>query len=143
MGEASDETPLLEAPLKGPVYAVSGFGLLPHLAFILGGQVMVIPEAESKTIAGGRLQTTVPIIPDAPVGHFHFTVFGGSRGYISNTESLCAHAPLVGASFTGQNGKTETQQVKTKTVCKPKKHKKHKRKSSKRHRSAKQRRHRS
>ena len=33
------ETPLLDAPLSGPAYAVSGFGKLPRLAFILDGQV--------------------------------------------------------------------------------------------------------
>ncbi len=44
IGEAMTETPLLEKPLKGPVYAVSGFGVLPHLAFILGGQVTLDPR---------------------------------------------------------------------------------------------------
>ena len=53
IGEAMTNTPLLEAPLKGPVYAVSGFGVLPHLAFILGGQVTLMPEAESSSVKTG------------------------------------------------------------------------------------------
>ena len=118
IGEAITNTPLLEKPLKGPVYAVSGYGILPHLAFILGGQVMLTPEAESSTLGHtGRLKTVAPVVPDAPIGNFRFTLFGGSQGYLSNTQNLCS-APTVSAiEFTAQNGKTLTQQVKTKTAC--------------------------
>ncbi len=120
IGEAITDTPLLEAPLKGPVYAVSGFGVLPHLAFILGGQVTLMPEAESSSVQNGRLKTVVPVVPDAPIGHFRFTLFGGAQGYLSNTQNLCS-APITSTiEFTGQNGKIETQQVKTKTACKGK-----------------------
>ena len=89
----SPNTPLLEKPLDGPVYAVSGFGVLPHLAFILGGQVTLMPEAESSSVQSGRLKTVVPVVPDAPIGHFRFTLFGGSQGYLSNTEDLCSARP--------------------------------------------------
>jgi hypothetical protein len=80
IGVAITESPLLEKPLKGPVYAVSGFGILPHLAFILAGQVTLMPEAESSSVQNGRLKTVVPVVPDAPIGHFRFTLFGGSKG---------------------------------------------------------------
>jgi hypothetical protein len=121
IGEATTETPLLEKPLKGPVYAVSGFGVLPHLAFILGGQVTLMPEAESSSVQSGRLKTVVPVVPDAPIGHFRFTLFGGKQGYLSNTQSLCSAPTISTVEFSGQNGKTLTQQVKTKTACKAKK----------------------
>ncbi len=124
IGEATTNTPLLEAPLQGPVYAVSGFGVLPHLAFILGGQVMLIPEAESSTLGNtGRLKTVVPVVPDAPIGNFRFILFGGSQGYLSNTQSLCSAPTISTIEFAAQNGKTETQQVKTKTACRANKHK--------------------
>ena len=48
IGTVNDETPLLEQPLEGPVYAVSGYGGLPHVAFILDGQVTSCPRAESE-----------------------------------------------------------------------------------------------
>ena len=111
------ETPLLEQPLAGPVYAVSGSGGLPHLAFILGGQVTWCPEAETKTVNGGRLQTTVPVVPDAPIGHFRLTLFGGKQGYLANTRNLCKRRPGVGVSFVGQNGRSWTQNLKIKTAC--------------------------
>ncbi len=121
IGEASTETPLLEKPLHGPVYAVSGFGVLPHLAFILGGQVTLMPEAESSSVRNGRLKTVVPVVPDAPIGRFLFTLFGGKQGYLINTQSLCSSAPVSEVEFTAQNGTTLTQQLKTKTACKAKK----------------------
>ena len=49
--QASTDTPLLDQPLSGPVYAVSGSGGLPRLAFILDGQVNLVPRAETKTSA--------------------------------------------------------------------------------------------
>ena len=118
---------MLEKPLKGPVYAVSGYGVLPHLAFILGGQVTLMPEAESSSVQNGRLKTVVPVVPDAPIGHFRFTLFGGTQGYLSNTQSLCSAPTVSTVEFNAQNGKTLTQQVKTKTACKAKKHKRAKR----------------
>ena len=87
LGFAKAETPLLEKPLQGPVYAVSGFGVLPHLAFILNGQVTLMPEAESSSVKNGHLKTVVPVIPDATIGHFRFTLFGGKQGYLSAADT--------------------------------------------------------
>ena len=79
---ATTTTPLLDQPLSGPVYAVSGSGGLPRLAFILNGQVDLVPRGRTVAVNGGRLQTTVPVIPDAPIGHFRLTLFGGKQGYL-------------------------------------------------------------
>jgi hypothetical protein len=117
IGEATTTTPLLARPLSGPAYAVSGSGGLPRLAFILNGQVKVVPRAESTTIKGGSLRTTVPVIPDVPVGHFSLTIYGGKHGYLANTRDLCAHAPAIGIEFQGQNGKTTSQNQKLKMNC--------------------------
>jgi hypothetical protein len=117
IGEATTLTPLLEQPLSGPVYAVSGSGGLPRLAFLLGGQVNLVPRADTKTLSGGRLRTTVPVVPDAPIGRFRLKVFGGKHGYLANTRNLCKRRPGVGVSFVGQNGRLLTQNVKIKTAC--------------------------
>jgi hypothetical protein len=113
IGKAKTVTPLLDQPLSGPVYAVSGGGGLPRLAFILNGQVSLVPRAETTTV-GGRLRTTVP---DAPVGHFTMTVFGGKTGYLINTRDICKRTPVVSVAFKGQNAKTRSQQVKVGTSC--------------------------
>ncbi len=39
-----------------------------------------MPEAESTSVQGGRLKTVVPVVPDAPIGNFRFTLFGGCAG---------------------------------------------------------------
>jgi hypothetical protein len=117
IGNAWVRTPLLDEPLQGPAYAVSGFGKLPRVAFILDGQVTLVPQAESSSVKGGYLKTVVPIIPDAPVGHFRLTLLGGKKGYLVNTRDLCASKAVTGVRFTGQNGKLRDQRVRVKTPC--------------------------
>lgn len=84
----------MHKPLTGPVYAVSGSGGLPRLALLLDGQVSLIPRARTETVKGG-LMTTVPVVPDAPIGHFRLTVFGGKHGYLLNTRDTCSKVPEV------------------------------------------------
>jgi hypothetical protein len=117
IGEATTKAPLLDAPLTGPVFAVSGSGGLPRLAFVLNGQVDLLPRADTKTLGGGQLQTTVPVVPDAPIGNFHLTIFGGKRGYLINTRSLCSSAPIDRIEYTAQNGKSFGQKVKVDASC--------------------------
>ncbi len=117
IGTVSTETPLLDRPLEGPAYAVSGFGKLPHLAFILAGQVTIVPEAESSSVKGGHLKTVVPVVPDAPIGHFRLTLFGAKQGYLVNTRDLCAAPALTTVEYSAQNGKRLTQRVAAKTAC--------------------------
>jgi hypothetical protein len=126
IGRVKDETPLLEAPLEGLAYAVSGYSGLPHVAFLLGGQVMVIPQGESKHTKEG-LRTEVATVPDVPVGHFQLTLFGAKQGYLANTRSLCQGAATTKVQYSAQNGKTLTQKVAIKTACgaTKKRHKRH------------------
>ena len=94
-------------PLTGPAYAVSGFGKLPRLAFILDGQVRLVPQAESSSV-GGKLTTVVPVIPDAPIGYFKLDLLGGKQGYLVNTRSLCASPAKVVVAYTAQSGRETT-----------------------------------
>jgi hypothetical protein len=116
IGTATTKTPQLDAPLSGPVYAVSGSGGLPRLAFVLNGQVNLVPRADTTTV-GGRLKTTVPVVPDAQIGHFRFNLAGGKNGYLINTRDICTHTPVTRVAYTGQNGKTRSEAVKVKASC--------------------------
>ena len=64
------------------------------------------------------LKTTVPVIPDAPIGHFRLNLLGGKKGYLANTRSLCTKGPgRIVIRYNGQNGKRHTQRVKPKVPC--------------------------
>jgi hypothetical protein len=130
IGTVSDVTPLLEAPLEGLAYAVSGYTGLPHVAFILGGQVTVIPQGESTQTSRG-LRTEVPTVPDVPIGHFQLTLFGGKHGYLSNTQNLCRHAVRTSIEYSAQNGKALTQRVPVEAACGAKARRKRQSKTSK------------
>lgn len=117
MGRVWVKSPLLDEPLEGPAYAVSGYGKLPHLVFILDGQVTVMPQAESSSVNKGQLRTIVPVVPDVPVGHFKLTLLGGSKGYLVNSHNLCRRSGRVTVSYAGQNGKHRTQRIKPKIPC--------------------------
>jgi hypothetical protein len=121
MGHVWVKSPLLDEPLEGPAYAVSGYGKLPHLVFILDGQVTVMPQAESSSVNKGQLRTVVPIVPDVPVGHFRLTLLGGSKGYLVNSSNLCRRAGRITVSYVGQNGRHRTQRVKPRLPCARKK----------------------
>jgi hypothetical protein len=104
-------------PAADEPHKLSGSGGLPRLAFILNGQVDLLPRADTKTVKGGRLRTTVPVVPDAPIGHFSLRIFGGKAGYLANTRELCVHPPVTRISFTAHNGRTRNEVVKTKGAC--------------------------
>ncbi len=116
IGTATTNTPLLDQPLAGPVYAVSGRGGLPRLAFVLNGQVPLVPRAKSSSVKGA-LKTVVPTVPDAPIGDFKLTLFGAKQGYLINTRGLCAHPVVSKVEYTAQNGKQLSQNVKAKAPC--------------------------
>jgi hypothetical protein len=117
IGSAWVRTPLLDQPLQGPAYAVSGFGKLPRVAFILDGQVTIIPQAESSSVKGGFLKTVVPLVPDAPIGHFRLTLLGGSKGYLVNTRNLCSTRSAAAVGFVAHSGNQLTQRVPVRTAC--------------------------
>jgi hypothetical protein len=126
IGSARTDTPLLDQPISGPVYAVSGSGGLPRLAFILNGQVKIVPRADTNTVKG-KLKTTVPVVPDAPIGHFRLNVNGGKQGYLVNTRSLCVGRPTIRVEYEGQNGKNRTEDLRVKSKACGKKSKRSKR----------------
>ena len=98
------------------------------MVFILGGQVMVVPQGESKQTPNG-LRTEVPTVPDVPIGHFQLTLFGGKHGYLANTRDLCQGAARTTVQYTAQNGKELTQKAPIKAACakakRPKRHQHH------------------
>ncbi len=116
-GYATAETPLLDGPLKGPVYLRSSDNELPDMVAALNGQVDIALAGRIDS-AKGRLRTTFDVVPDVPVSKFALTVRGGKHGLLVNTRSLCTRKYKAIARFKAQNGKKSNQRPKLRTRCK-------------------------
>jgi hypothetical protein len=116
-GYATAETPLLDGPLKGPVYLRSSSNELPDMVAALRGQVEIDLDGRIDSVRG-RLRTTFDTVPDVPVSKFSLTIRGGKRkGLLVNSTNLCARKYRVIAKFKGQNGKHANQRPKLRVPC--------------------------
>jgi hypothetical protein len=124
IGFAKAETPLLEAPLEGPVYLMTGFGhTLPDLAADLNGQIRVLLHGKVDTGPGGGIRNTFEVVPDAPVSKFTLSLDGGGKGLLENSTNLCAGPQRAAALFNGQNASSVQLSPLLKVRCA--KHRRH------------------
>jgi hypothetical protein len=130
LGTAEAITPLLDAPLKGNVYLRSSSNDLPDLVADLEGQIDIEVAAKIDTLKGGSLRTTFGAIPDTPVTQFTLNLFGGSRGLLVNSKTLCGKPKYAVTKMTGQNAATLSTKTKLKVKC-GKKSARHKRSTKK------------
>jgi hypothetical protein len=116
VGSARAVSPAYPGPLAGPVYAVSGMGGLPRLAYVLGGpaEVLLYGRVVSK---GGRIQAGVEDVPDTPLERFELTVDGGKAGYLILSHDICKFKPPADATFTSQDGQVHRQKVPLDARC--------------------------
>jgi len=107
-GYARAFSPLLEAPLEGPVYLRSNGGErpLPDLVASLGGQIHVdlLGTVGTDKRTGG-LRNTFAVVPDAPVSKFTLTLQGGSKGLLENSADICRGSHRAIVDFTAHSGK--------------------------------------
>jgi hypothetical protein len=123
-GKARAVTPLLEAPLEGPVYLRTGYGTkLPELAAALNGRQISITLAgkidsvHQKGSEGSRIRNTFEAVPDAPVERFTLELKGGKKGLLVNSTDVCKGTHKALAAFTGQNGKLDEYEPALKAQC--------------------------
>lgn len=123
-GFARAFSPLLDEPLKGPVYLRSSDNPLPDLVAALRGQVEIDLDGRTDSVHG-RIRNTFDVVPDVPVSKFVLTVRGGKKGLLVNSRNVCAGKTLRAvAKFTAHNGKKSNQRPKLRTPCK--RHRAHK-----------------
>jgi hypothetical protein len=134
-GKARAITPLLDAPLEGPVYlrANGGERELPDLVAALHGQIDVELSGYIDSVNGG-IRTTFATVPDAPVSKFVLEMQGGKKGLLENSTNLCKSTNKATAKFDAQNGKFSDFKPVVKNSCKGKKGGGKKGKKSKRQR---------
>lgn len=116
MGFARVLSPAYGGVLKGPVYAVSGFGGLPRLVYVLGGPTKVLLRGRIVT-KGERIQAGVDDVPNTPLKTFELRIDGGKPGYLILSRNICRTKATADASFTSQHGETYRQRIPLKASC--------------------------
>ncbi|HET9153695.1 MAG TPA: hypothetical protein VFN85_06240 [Solirubrobacterales bacterium] len=104
-GRARAFSPLLEAPLEGPVYLRSSSHTLPDLVAALNGQIQVDLDGRIDSVHGG-IRTTFEAVPDAPVSKFVLEMAGGKKGLLRNSTNICRGTHRANAEFVAHNGKS-------------------------------------
>lgn len=104
-GYATARTPLLDEPLKGPVYLRSSSHPLPDLVADLNGRIEVVLVGRIDSKNQG-LRTTFATVPDAPVTKFTLKMKGGKRGLLVNSRNICKRPGRALVKMVAHNGKT-------------------------------------
>jgi hypothetical protein len=107
-GHAKATSPLLDDPLKGPVYLTSSSHELPDLLVDLHGQVPIRLRGVISS-AHGRLKTVFEKTPDVAVDKFILTMKGGSRGLLVNSRDLCLRQTTGFLNMLAQNSRRLTR----------------------------------
>lgn len=118
-GHATAWSPLLDKPLRGPVYLGVGFGYkLPALVADLNGQIRVLLKGKIDTGRAGGIRTTFASVPDAPITRFVLTMKGGRKyGLLENSVDICARPQRLDARFDAQNGKEKALRTRISRSC--------------------------
>jgi hypothetical protein len=117
LGTAEVSTPLLDHPLTGKAYLRSSARGLPNLVVDLEGQIHIVLVGRIDSVGDGALRTTFHTVPDAPVGTFRLDLAGGSKGLITNGDTLCGKAKRALVRTVGQNGAVVKTRTKLRASC--------------------------
>jgi len=115
-GYAEAVTPLLDQPLKGPVYLRSSTHRLPDLVAALRGQFN-LELAGRIDSQNERIRTSFETVPDAPVTKFVLRMKGGKKSLLVNSRNLCKAPGKADVQMVGQNGKLHDEAPVVENSC--------------------------
>jgi hypothetical protein len=104
-GHAEIQTPLLEKPLRGPVFQRSSSNVLPDLVVSLRGQIDLAEDGKIDSDKMGGIRTTFGLVPDAAFSKFRLVMEGGKKGLLVNSENICSKPQRARIAMVAQNGK--------------------------------------
>ncbi len=116
IGTARILSPAFEGALSGPVYAVTGYGGLPHLAYVLSGPVSLVLEGRVVS-KGGRIEAGVENVPDTPLKSFELELAGGKTGYLVLSRNICGQHSVADGTFTSQDNQEHTEKIPLQAEC--------------------------
>ncbi|HEY7455906.1 MAG TPA: hypothetical protein VH703_01420 [Solirubrobacterales bacterium] len=119
-GYARAFSPLLDEPLRGPVYLRSSDNTLPDLVSDLRGQVDVELVSRTDSVRG-RIRNIFDVVPDVPVSKFILTLRGGRRGLLVNSRNQCPRKRArrgreAGASLVRRTGKSRKRRRASRAI---------------------------
>lgn len=117
MGVGRVVSPVYDEALTGPVYAVSGSGGLPRLAYVLSGRTAEILLRGRIGVKGARIEAGVDDAPDVPLQTFELRIDGGKPGYLVLSRDVCRTEATADATFASQDGETFEQQIPLAADC--------------------------
>jgi hypothetical protein len=115
-GHARAMSPLLDRPLKGPVYLRRSEGKRSDLAVDLNGQLDLLLRGRIRSAKGG-LTTSFAAIPDVPISKLILRLRGGRRGLLVNGRNLCKGKYKASTSFVAHSGKVARLRPALKAKC--------------------------
>jgi hypothetical protein len=115
-GSARATSPLLDAPLRGPVYLRSSSHQLPDLVVDLKGEVRVTLVGRIDSANGG-IRTTFEAAPDASIRRFVLNMKGGAKGLLVNSRNLCLAPNRATVRMRGHNGRSSNTRPALKNGC--------------------------
>jgi hypothetical protein len=127
IGTAKATTPVLNRPLSGPVYFVKNVRIdkntgrrirtLPTLLMALRGEVALNVRINSSVSKAGKLVSTIPVVPDAPVTRFDLRLKGGKKGILVVNGNACRRSKAATIALAAHNGKKQTTNTSTNPPC--------------------------
>lgn len=117
MGEARVVSPAYDEALTGPVYAVSGSGGLPRLAYVLDGPAEILLRGHIEVLRA-RIQAGVDDVPDTPLKSFELRIDGGKPGYLVLSRDICRSKANADASFKSHDDEVFKQRIPLGADCK-------------------------
>ena len=117
-GHVELTTPLLEKPLRGPVFQRSSDHKLPDLVMSLRGQIDLAEDGKIGSDKMGGIRTTFDVVPDAPFSKLRLVMEGGKKSLLVNSENLCSKPQRARIVMVAQNGKRLVERPLITNDCK-------------------------
>lgn len=115
-GHAVARSPLLERPLRGPVYLRESDHRLPDLVASLDGRFDIDLVARMDSV-GGRVRLSFAKLPDVPVRKLVLSMAGGRQGLLVNTGHVCSRTRRAAVVLVGHNAKRHDAAPMVRTEC--------------------------
>jgi hypothetical protein len=129
VGSASVLTPVLRAPLAGPVYLVSrGSAGSPEIVLVLRGEGVLLRVVGRTSVEHGATSAAFGSLPDAPISQFDLLLDAGPHSLLAANlparanGSMCGRRLTMASAITAQNGAVRKQSIRLAVAgCPPRK----------------------